>query len=64
MKSAQVCLPKQRGGGLGVTTLRYPQMTSYISETVRTECIISEALKVRGQNYGKLFLKIVQKALK
>ena len=41
-----------------------PQMTSYIIETVRTKCIIGEALKVRGQKYDKLFLKIVQKALK
>ena len=28
-----------------------PQMTSYIIETVRTKCIISEALKVRDQKY-------------
>ena len=41
-----------------------PQMTSYIIETVRTKCIIGEALKVRGQKYAKLSLKIVQKALK
>ena len=34
-------------------------------ETVRTKCIIiGEALKGRGQKYDKLFLKIVQKALK
>ena len=39
-------------------------MTSYIIETVRTKCIIGEALKVMGQKYDKLFLKIVQKALK
>ena len=38
-----------------------PQMTSYIIETVRTKCIIGEALKVRGQKYDRLFLKIVQK---
>ena len=41
-----------------------PQMTSYIIETVRTKCIIGEAIKVRGQKYDKLSLKIVQKALK
>ena len=41
-----------------------PQMTSYIIETVRTKCIIGEALKVIGQNYDKLSLKIVQKAPK
>ena len=39
-------------------------MTSYIIETVRTKCIIGEALEVRGQKYDKLSLKIVQKALK
>ena len=41
-----------RGGGLGVTIPlpSEPQMTSYIIETVRTKCIIGEALKVRGQN--------------
>ena len=39
-------------------------MTSYIIETVRTKCIIGKALKVRGQKYDKLSLKIVQKALK
>ena len=39
-------------------------MTSYIIETVRTKCIIGEALKVRGQKYDKLTVKIVQKALK
>ena len=39
-------------------------MTSYIIETVRIKCIIGEALKVRGQKYDKLSLKIVQKALK
>ena len=39
-------------------------MTSYIIETVRTKCIIGEALKVRDQKYDKLSLKIVQKALK
>ena len=39
-------------------------MTSYIIETVRTKCIIGEALKVRGHKYNKLSLKIVQNALK
>ena len=39
-------------------------MTSYTIETVRTKCIIGEVLKVRGQKYDKLSLKIVQKALK
>ena len=39
-------------------------MTSYIIETERTKCIIGEALKVRGQKYDELSLKIVQKALK
>ena len=39
-------------------------MTSYLIETVRTKCIIGEALKVSGQKYDKLSLKIVQKALK
>ena len=39
-------------------------MTSYIIETVRTKCIIDEALKVMGQKYDKLSLHIVQKALK
>ena len=39
-------------------------MTSCIIETVRTKCIIGEALKVRGQIHDKLSLKIVQKALK
>ena len=39
-------------------------MTSYIIETVRTKCIIGEALKVTGQKYDKLPIKIVQKALK
>ena len=39
-------------------------MTSYITETVRTKCIVGEALKVRGQKYDKLSLKIVQNALK
>ena len=39
-------------------------MTSYIIETVRTKCIIGKALKVRGQKYDKLLLKIVQKAQK
>ena len=39
-------------------------MTSYIIETVRTKCIIDEALKVRGQKCDKLSLKVVQKALK
>ena len=39
-------------------------MTSYIIETVRTKCIIGEALEVRGQKYDELSLKIVQKALK
>ena len=38
-------------------------MTSYLIETVRRKCIIGEALKVRGQKYDKLSLKIVQKAL-
>ena len=41
-----------------------PQMTSYIIETVRTKCIIGKVLKIRGQKYDKLSLKIVQKALK
>ena len=41
-----------------------PQMTAYIIETVQTKCIIGEALKVRGQNYDKLSLKIVQILLK
>ena len=52
------------GGGLVVATPFpvEPQMTSYIIETVRTKCIIGEALKVRGQKYDKLSLKIVQKA--
>ena len=53
------------GGGWGGYNL-FPiesQMTSYIIETVRTKCIIGEALKVRGQKYDKLSLKIVQKAL-
>ena len=39
-------------------------MTSYIIETVRTKCIIGEALKVRGQKKNKLSCKIVQKAPK
>ena len=39
-------------------------MTSYIIETVRTKCIVGEALEVRGQKRDKLSLKIVQKALK
>ena len=39
-------------------------MTSYKIEIVRTKCIIGEALKVRGQKYDELSLKIVQKALK
>ena len=53
------------GGGLGVTTpLIEPEITSYIIETVRTKCIIGEALKFRSQKYDKLSLKIVQKALK
>ena len=41
-----------------------PQVKSYIIETVRTKCMIGEALKVRCQKYDKLSLKIVQKALK
>ena len=54
------------GGGFGVYNPPpiEPQMTSYIIETVRTKCIIYEALKVRGQKYDKLSLKIVQKVLK
>ena len=54
------------GGVLRVTTPLpiEPQMTSYIIKTVRTKYIIGEALKVRGQKYDKLSLKIVQKALK
>ena len=54
------------GGGVGGYNLLpiEPQMTSYIIETVRTKCIIGEALKVRGRKYDKLSLKIVQKALK
>ena len=52
------------GGGGYNPFLIEPQMTSYIIETVRTKCIIGEALKVRGQKYDKLSLKIVQKALK
>ena len=54
------------GGGRGLQPLSpiEPQMTSYITETVRTKCIISEALKVRGQKYDKLSLKIVQRAPK
>ena len=54
-------------GGLGVTIPPppiEPQMMSYIIKTVRTKCIIDEALKVGGQKYDKLSLKIVQKALK
>ena len=48
------------GGGGGYNSLPIePQMTSYIIETVRTKCIIGEALKVRGQKYDKLSLKIV-----
>ena len=39
-------------------------MTSHIIKTARTNCIIGEALKVRGQIYDKLSLKIVQRALK
>ena len=39
-------------------------MTSYIIKAVQKKCIIGEALKVRGQKYDKLFLKIVQKSLK
>ena len=39
-------------------------MTSCIIETEPTKCITGEALKVRGQKYDKLSLKIVQKALK
>ena len=50
-------------GGLQLPPIE-PQMTSYIIETVRAKCIIGEALKVRGQKYDKLFLKIVQKAQK
>ena len=51
---------------MGITTPLpiEPQMTSYIIETLRTKCIISEALKVKSQKYDKLSLKIVQKALK
>ena len=41
-----------------------PQMASCIIEIVRTKCIVGEALKVRGQKYDKISLKIVQKALK
>ena len=53
------------GGGGGYNLLLIePQMTLYIIETVRTKCIIGEALKVGGQKYDKLSLKIVQKALK
>ena len=57
---------RSHGGGLGVTIPPpiEPQVTSYIIETVRTKCIIGEALKVRCQNYDKLSLKIIQKALK
>ena len=51
------------GGGYNLLLIE-PQMTSYIIQTVRTKCIIGEALKVRGQKYDKLSLKIVQKALK
>ena len=39
-------------------------MMSYVIETVRTKCIIGEALKVGGQKDDKLSLKMVQKALK
>ena len=52
------------GGRFGGYIPIEPQMTSYIIETVRTKCIIGEALKVRGQKYDKISLKIVQKALK
>ena len=40
-----------------------PQITLYIIKTVRTKCIIAEALKVRGQKYDRLSLKIVQTSL-
>ena len=39
-------------------------MTAYIIETVRAKYINGEALRVRGQKYDKLSLKLVQKALK
>ena len=53
------------GGGRVTTPLPIePQMTSFLIETVRTKCIIGEALKVRGQKYDEFSLKIVQKALK
>ena len=55
---------RSHGGVLEVTTPIEPHMTSYIIETVRTKCIIGEALKVRGQKHDKLSIKIVQKALK
>ena len=51
------------GGGYNFLSIK-PQMMSYIIETVRTKCIIGEALKVRGQKYDKLSLNIVRKALK
>ena len=51
------------GGGYNLFLIE-PQMTSYIIETVRTKRIIGEAIKVKGQKYDKLSLKIVQKALK
>ena len=48
------------GGDWGLQLLSIePQMTPYIIETVRTKCIIGEALKVWGQKYDKLSLKIV-----
>ena len=50
------------GGILGITTIE-PQMTSYIIETAQTKRIIGEALKVWGQKYDKLSLKIVAKFL-
>ena len=39
-------------------------MMSYVVKTVRTKCIIGEALKVGGQKYDKLSLKIAHKALR
>ena len=61
-RAEAVATPRRGVGGFNPPI--EPHMTSYIIETVRTKCIIGEALKVRGQKYDKLSLKIVQKTLK
>ena len=59
-----LCSGVATGGFRGLEPPIELQMTSYIIETVRTKCIIGEALKVRGQRHDKLCLGIVQQALK